>query len=323
MEQTRFAERKEGAMTMLYKRITAWLLAAALAVALLAAPAAAAAPEEENGQTNSSVSISLSVNKNIVYGSACGIAVTTNPSGVPYIAAAVGVSSAAKGSVYLLLPEKVRILLKLIPLPSALAANKTGGGVFNVYDYAKQLIDGKSVEELFKVAEEIAVLLDALDDYLPSLDGMADGIRSAVKAANTFLPSGMETCVWLDEEPTPAGRYLLGAVTLDASSSTATAVKSFKIRQKSEGVQTCWSAELPETLTLTQAEAAAFDFSALVQDGGETQADTMQYLYTGWSGWRYYRSSTPPTKPGKYTQRASANGNYKTGAIRRSFTITE
>jgi hypothetical protein len=49
----------------------------------------------------------------------------------------------------------------------------------------------------------------------------------------------------------------------------------------------------------------------------------MQYLYTGWSGWKYYRSSTPPTKPGRYTQRASADGNYKTSTIRRTFTITK
>jgi hypothetical protein len=304
---------------MLGKRIIAWLLAAALAVTLLAAPAAAS--EAENGLTQSATSISLHVNQTIVYGSACGITVTTNPSGVPYIAAAVGVSGAAKGTVYLLLPEQVRILLKLIPLPSALAADQTGGGVFTVYDYAKQLIDGRSVQELLRVAEEIAVLLDALDAYFPSLDGMADGIRGAVSAADTFLPSDLDTCVWLDEEPTPAGRYLLGAVTLDTSSGRATAVKTFQIRQKSEDVQACWSAELPKTLT--QAEAAAFDFSAQVQDGGETQTDTMQYLYTGWSGWKYYRSSTPPTKPGRYTQRASADGNYKTSTIRRTFTITK
>jgi hypothetical protein len=98
-------------------------------------------------------------------------------------------------------------------------------------------------------------------------------------------------------------------------------VKTFEIKQKSEGVWASWSAELPETLT--QAQAAAFDFTALVQDGGEAQEDAMEYLYTGWSGWRYYRSSTPPTKPGRYTQRAAANGNYKTDTIRRTFTITE
>jgi hypothetical protein len=233
------------------------------------------------------------------------------------------VSGAAKGSVYILLPEKVRILLKLIPLPTALAGDRAEAGVFTVYDYARQLIDGRPVEELLKVAEELAVLLDALDDYLPDLDGMADGIRSAVAAANTFLPADAQTCVWLDEEPTQAGRYLLGAVTLDANYSTATAVQTFTIRQKSEGVQAQWRADLPETQTLTQAEAAAFDFGALVQDGGEAQEDTMQYRYTGWSGWWYYCSSTPPTKPGKYTQRAAANGNYKTDAIRRTFTITE
>jgi hypothetical protein len=323
------------------KRITAWLLAAALAATLLAAPASAAAPDatdtlreavptaaasaEENGliKSKASASISLDVGKSIVYGDACGIAVTTNPGGVQYIAAAVGVSGAAKGAVYILLPEKVRILLKLIPLPGVLAGEATVEGVFNVYDYAKQLIDGQPVEELLKVAEEIAVLLDAADDYLPELDGMADGIRSAVNAANAILPTDAQTCVRLDEEPTPAGRYLLGAVTLDAHYTTATAMKTFTIRQQSEGVQARWNTELPETLTLTQAEAAAFDFSALVQDGGEAQADTMQYLYTGWSGWKYYRSSTPPTKPGKYTQRAAANGNYKTDTIRRSFTITE
>jgi hypothetical protein len=336
----RNAKEEATTMTMLCKRITAGLLAAVLAATLLAAPATAAAPdsaagqseaaptasvaqEEENGLIKFPASIALETGKNIVYGSTCGITVTTGPDSVQYIGAAVGVSGAAKGSVYILLPEKVRILLKLIPLPGAMASDQADVDAFNVYDYAKQLIDGHSLEELLKVAEEIAVLLDALDYYLPDLDGVAKGIKSVIDTANALLPDGMETFVWLDEEPAPAGRYLLGAMTLDSNYLTATAVKTFEIKQKSEGVWARWSAELPETLTLTQAQAAAFDFTALVQDGSEVQEDTMEYLYTGWSGWQYYRSSTPPTKPGRYTQRAAANGNYKTDTIRRTFTITE
>jgi hypothetical protein len=321
---------KEENRTMAHKRITAWLLAAALAVAMLAAPAAALAPgaealptaqQEENALFTPSASISLTTYGSVPYGSACGITITTSPASVQYIGAAVGISGAAQGTVYILLPEKVRILLKLIPLPSAMASNENAEGVFSVYDYAKQLIDGQSVSELLKVAEEIAVLLDALDYYLPDLNGVADGIKNVIELVNTWMPGSVETCVWLDEEPAQAGRYLVGAMTLDPNYSTATAVSSLEIQQKSEGVQARWSAELPATLT--QAQAAQFDFSAVVQDGSTTQADTMTYLYTGWSGWWFYYSATPPTAPGSYTQRASANGNYKTGEIRRSFTITE
>lgn len=319
---------------MRYKKLAAFLLAVVLALGTAAPLAFAAAPQmaaaqsaaslaEENEIVKLPVSVVMQVNKGAVYGEPCGLTVTTNPANVQYVGVVVGMSGQAKGYVDVILPEKVRILLKLIPLPRAMASEELSQEAkdeFSVYQYVKQLIDGREVEELLKVAEEVAVLLEALEYYVPDLKGVGSGIQNVVNLADTYIPDGLATRVYLDEEPKDAGRYMMGALTVDSRYVNTSIVKSFAIRQKTEGVWAGWSVEVPASMTA--AEAAQFDFGVKVYDGGAEVADSVSCTYTGWSGWRYYRSSEPPTQPGSYTQRAAANGNYKTGEIRRSFKIT-
>lgn len=319
---------------MRYKKLAALLLAVMLAFCTAVGPAYAAAPPlpaaenaaalaEENEIVKLPVSVVMRVNKGAVYGESCGLTVTTDPENVQYVGVAVGMSGPAKGCVSVLLPEKVRILLKLIPLPRAMASDsltQDEKDSFNVYEYIKQLIDGREVEELLKVAEEIAVLLEALEYYVPDLKGLGGGIKNVVDLANTYIPDDLTTRVYLDEEPREAGRYVMGALTVDSRYVNTSILKTFTIRPKTDGVWAGWSAEAPAAMTA--AEAAQFDFSARVYDNGTEVADTVEYTYTGWSGWRYYKSSEPPTQPGRYTQSAAADGNYKTAEIRRSFQIT-
>lgn len=318
---------------MLYKKLAAFLLAAVLAFTTMAAPAFAAAPqvdgpaagatslEEENEIVKLPVSVVIQVDKGAVYGAPCGLTVTTNPANVQYVGVIVGMNGQAKGYVDVILPEKVRILLKLIPLPRAMASvDLPENATFSVYEYVKQLIDGREVEDLLKVAEEVAVLLEALEYYVPDLKGVGSGIKNVVNMANTYIPDGLETRVYLDEEPKDAGRYMTGALTVDSRYVNTSIIKSFTIGQKTEGVWAGWSTEAPASMTAE--EAAQFDFGVKVYDGGAEVTDAVRCTYTGWSGWRYYRSSEPPTAPGSYTQSAAADGNYKTAEIRRTFKIT-
>lgn len=316
------------------KRIAAFLLAAVMAVGVMTSPALAAGPEaaapvesatsisEENEIIKLPVSVTMRVDKGATYGSPCGLTVTTNPANVQYVGAVIGISGQAKGYVSVILPEKVRILLKMIPLPKAMASDSLREGeVFTVYEYVKQLVDGREVEDLLKVAEEIAVLLGALEYYVPDVKGVGDGIKQVVDLANTYIPEGLLTQVYLDREPTDAGRYVMGALTVESRYVNTSAIKTFTIRQKSDGVSAFWAEQTPASMTAE--EAAQFDFSAKVSDNGTETTDTMTYLYTGWTtGWRYYRSAEPPTQPGSYTQKAAANGNYKSAQIKRSFKIT-
>lgn len=321
------------------KRIAAFLLAAVLAFGAGAGPVWAAAPQPdgraatlsvrdpedaaagaaENGAVKLPVSVKVQADKGRVYGEPLRLTVATDPADAQYVAVAVGVSGRAKGYVGVQLPERARILLKLIPLPRSMSRGEAADS-FTAYQYLKQIIDGREVEELLRAAEEAAVLLEALGYYLPDLAEVGGSLRSAAELAGSYLPDGLATRVYLDETPQDAGRYMVGALTVDSRYERATAVESFSIRQKTEGVWAGWSAEAPASMTA--AEAAQFDFGVRVYDGGTAVEDTVECLYTGWSGWRYYRSSEPPTQPGRYTQKAAADGNYKTGSIRRSFAIT-
>lgn len=319
---------------MRYKKLAALLLAVMLAFCVAAGPAYAAAPQlpaaesaaalaEENEIVKLPVSVVMRVDRGAVYGEPCGLTVTTSPANVQYVGVVVGMSGPAKGCVGVLLPEKVRILLKLIPLPRAMASDsltQDEKDSFNVYEYIKQLIDGREVEELLKVAEEVAVLLEALEYYVPDLKDLGGGIKNVVNLANIYIPDGLATRVYLDEEPREAGRYMMGALTVDPRYVNTSIIKTFSIQQKTDGVWAGWSTEAPAAMTAE--EAAQFDFGVKVYDNGAEVADTVRCTYTGWSGWRYYKSSEPPTQPGRYTQSAAADGNYKTAEIRRSFRIT-
>jgi hypothetical protein len=325
---------------MRYKKIAAFLLAAALTCNVVGTTVFASAPSEnvaeseaasvlesiletvndEENASKQSVSVSMSAVTGATYGEPCSVTVTTDPADVQYVGVIAGTSGKASGNVYVVLPEKVRILLKMIPLPSSMSSSGSESGVFSVYAYAKQLIDGTSVKELLKVAEEISVLLEAMEYYVPDLQGVGSALKSGINLADKYLPNDLETHVYLDEDPTEAGRYLMGAVTVDSKYVNTSAIKTFTIKQKTDGVRAEWNEEIPSTMTTEQ--AAQTDFTAKVYDNDTEVEDSVTYLYTGWSGWWFYRSTEAPTKAGRYTQKAYANGNYKSETIRRSFRIT-
>ena len=62
---------------------------------------------------------------------------------------------------------KIRILLKLIPLPKKMSATPDQTEEFNVYSYLKQLIDGNDVSVLLRVGDEAVSVLNIINFYLP------------------------------------------------------------------------------------------------------------------------------------------------------------
>ena len=58
--------------------------------------------------------------------------------------------------------DRIRTLLKMIPLPKKMSANPEQAGEFNIYAYIKQLIDGNDVSVLLRVADEVVSVMDCL-----------------------------------------------------------------------------------------------------------------------------------------------------------------
>ena len=108
------------------KRLIALALAAVFMLSAAATPmfAAAALPQENAAleQQNDMVSIRLKATGDLVYGSNYKLEVQTNPADTQYIGVVVGVGGEANGYVTLVLSEKIRTLLKLIPLPKKMSA---------------------------------------------------------------------------------------------------------------------------------------------------------------------------------------------------------
>ena len=157
---------------MLKKRIAALALAAVMACTS-AAPALAAGTSAPAAQPlaeeNALVAIRIEATDNAVYGQPFEVSIRATPEDTQYIAVVLGVSGQAKGFVTLLLPEKVRILLELIPLPASMSADPANTRDFNLYRYLKQLIDGNDVSVLIRVAEELTSLMEILQYYVPAL----------------------------------------------------------------------------------------------------------------------------------------------------------
>ena len=236
----------------------------------------------------------------------------------------LGISGQAKGFVTLLLPEKVRILLELIPLPASMSADPANTRDFNLYRYLKQLIDGNDVSVLIRVAEELTSLMEILQYYVPALQDIVTGMRSALDLIRRYLPEDLVTHIYVDEQPEDAGNYVAGAVTLSREDVNTGGFAFFKIAPRSTGVRQYWSQEAPASMT---AEAAKnFDFSAKVEVDGSVLADpVVTYTYKrvdSLFGGLFESSTTEvPTEPGRYTQTAVVGGNYKAANISRTFTI--
>ncbi len=106
------------------KRMLSLLLTAALMLSMMTPAFAAAAQTElppasqtQMEETNEAVSIRLQATGKLVYGSPFELSVVTRPADVQYIGVVLGVKGEAKGYVTLVLSDKLRTLLKMIPLP--------------------------------------------------------------------------------------------------------------------------------------------------------------------------------------------------------------
>lgn len=314
---------------MLKKRIAALALAAVMACTSAApalaagtsAPAAQPLAEEENAL----VAIRIEATDNAVYGQPFEVSIRATPEDTQYIAVVLGISGQAKGFVTLLLPEKVRILLELIPLPASMSADPANTRDFNLYRYLKQLIDGNDVSVLIRVAEELTSLMEILQYYVPALQDIVTGMRSALTLIRRYLPEDLVTHIYVDEQPVDAGNYVAGAVTLSRDDVNTGGFAFFKIAPKSAGVRQYWSQQTPASMTVEAARN--FDFSAVVEvDGAVLQDPVVTYTYKkkgGLLGLGGATSTEPPTEPGEYTQTAVVGGNYSAQNISRTFVIAE
>ena len=194
---------------MLKKRIAALALAAVMACTS-AAPALAAGTSAPAAQPlaeeNALVAIRIEATDNAVYGQPFEVSIRATPEDTQYIAVVLGVSGQAKGFVTLLLPEKVRILLELIPLPASMSADPANTRDFNLYRYLKQLIDGNDVSVLIRVAEELTSLMEILQYYVPALQDIVTGMRSALTLIRRYLPEDLVTHIYVDGHPQPGRR---------------------------------------------------------------------------------------------------------------------
>ena len=314
---------------MLRKRIAALALAAVMAC-MSAAPAFAASAPAPAAPTalaeeNAIVSIRIEPTDNAVYGEPFEVRIRATPEDTQYIAVVLGISGESKGFVTLLLPEKVRILLELIPLPATMSADPANTRDFNLYRYIKQLIDGNDVSVLIRVAEELTALMEILQYYLPALQDIVSGMNNALTLIRRYLPEDLVTHIYVDEQPVDAGNYVAGAVTLSRDDVNTGGFAFFKIAPKSAGVRQYWSQQTPASMTVEAARN--FDFSAVVEvDGAVLQDPVVTYTYKkkgGLLGLGGATSTEPPTEPGEYTQTAVVGGNYSAQNISRTFVIAE
>ena len=246
------------------------------------------------------------------------LSVVTRPADVQYIGVVLGVKGEAKGYVTLVLSDKLRTLLKMIPLPRKMSKTPDQVEEFNVYAYVKQLIDGNDVSVLLSVADEVVKVMDALKFYIPTLKDMSLGLKLSLEMIRRYLPEGVFSRIYLDEQPVDSGRYIAGAVALQSGDLNTAGVAMFRIKPKTEGVRLYWAEELP---AVTLAEAEAHNTGALLESDGVVANDAkVTYTYKK-KGLFSSKSTEFPTEPGTYTQTAQATGNYSCEKITRTIVI--
>ena len=226
------------------KRMLSLLLTAALMLSMMTPAFAAAAQTElplasqtQMEETNEAVSIRLQATGKLVYGSPFELSVVTRPADVQYIGVVLGVKGEAKGYVTLVLSDKLRTLLKMIPLPRKMSKTPDQVEEFNVYAYVKQLIDGNDVSVLLSVADEVVKVMDTLKFYIPTLKDMSLGLKLSLEMIRRYLPEGVFSRIYLDEQPVDSGRYIAGAVALQSGDLNTAGVAMFRIKPKTEGVR--------------------------------------------------------------------------------------
>lgn len=304
------------------KQWIAFALAVVLMLSVAATPALAADAAQE--QTNEVVTIQLEAKGELLYGAPLELIVKTNPEDTQYIGVVLGTSGEAKGYVTLLFSEKIRTLLKLIPLPKVMSATPDQEAEFNVYDYLKQLIDGNDVSVLLRVADEVASVMDVLKFYVPTLNDISLGLKVALELIRRYLPADIMTHIYVDEQPVDAGSYIAGAVALESGDINTAGVAMFSIKPRSEGVRLYWAEELPAIMS--QEQAAAANTAAVAEIDGQVFADakiTYTYKKNGFLSDVFGEKRTElPTEPGEYTETATLVGNYTCTPITRTIYIT-
>ena len=308
------------------KRLIALALAAVFMLSAAATPvfAAAALPQENAAleQQNDMVSIRLKATGDLVYGSNYKLEVQTNPADTQYIGVVVGVGGEANGYVTLVLSDKIRTLLKMIPLPKKMSKTPDQAEEFNVYSYLKQLIDGNDVSVLLRVADEAVSVMDVLHFYVPTIDQVSNGLRLALNLIRKYLPEGAFSRIYLDEQPVDAGNYVAGALALESSDMNTAGFAMFKIKPQTSNVRLYWAGDLPGSLTAEELRNA--DRNAVLEADGQARSGegvNISYTYKK-KGFLWDKTCDGlPTKPGTYTQVAKVSGNYSCSEISRTFTI--
>ena len=310
------------------KRLIALALAAVFMLSAAATPvfAAAALPQENAAleQQNDMVSIRLKATGDLVYGSNYKLEVQTNPADTQYIGVVVGVGGEANGYVTLVLSDKIRTLLKMIPLPKKMSKTPDQAEEFNVYSYLKQLIDGNDVGVLLRVADEVVSVMDTVSffvpaGYLTTVKNVSNGMKLALSLIRKYLPEGALSRIYLDEQPKDSGKYFAGAIALESSDINAAGFAMFKIKPKTNGVRMYWAQQAEKPMTAV--ELQSFNEAAVLEvDGQVVPTDKIRYSYKK-SGWGCDATSELPTEPGTYVQTAEIGGNYSCSKISRNITV--
>ena len=309
------------------KRMISLLLAVVLTLSVAVTPAFAAsvASELASGksanveETNDVVSIRLTTSGDLVYGSPFTLSVQTHPADTQYIGVIIGIKGEAKGYVTLVLSDKIRTLLKMIPLPRKMSATPDQEEEFNLYAYLKQLIDGNDVSVLLRVADEVVSVMDVLQFYMPTIKDFSTGLKLALELIRKYLPEGAFSRIYVDEQPTDSGRYIAGAVALESGDMKTAGMAMFRIKPKSEGVRAYWAQELPASMTAE--EVQNYNLAAVVESDGQVVPEgkvTYTYKKPGLFSRTY---DTLPAEPGEYVQTAAVGGNYSCDKISRTIVI--
>ncbi len=306
------------------KRLIAFILAVVFTLSAAATPALAAAAEQPVSalvleEENDIISIRIQATGELVYGSPYQLEVKTKPENAQYIGVVMGIDGEAKGYVSLMLSDKIRILLKMIPLPKKMSKTPDQTEEFNVYSYLKQLIDGNDVSVLLRVADEAVSVMDVLHFYVPTIDKVSGGLKLALQLIRRFLPDGVFSRIYLDEQPFDSGKYIAGAVALETGDINTAGVAMFRIKPKTTGVRMYWAQEVPDSITL--AESKNIRFAAVLESDGAV-ADNAKITYTYKKKELFGATyNDVPTQPGTYTQTAKVSGNYSCSKISRTIVI--
>ena len=317
---------------MKLKRGIALLLAAVFLFGTLAVPASAAAAQPGpaaqaqtvDAEENDIISVRIKASGELTYGADHKLEIQTTPADAQYIGVVMGTSGQATGYVTLVLSEKIRTLLKLIPLPKKMSATPDQTEEFNVYSYLKQLIDGNDVSVLLRVGDEAVSVLNIINFYLPSayvktIQNVSNGLKLALDLIRKYLPEGAFSRIYLDEQPVDAGNYVAGALALESSDMNTAGFAMFKIKPKTNGVRMYWAQQAEKPMTAE--ELQSFNEAAVLEvDGQVVPTDKIRYSYKK-SGWGCDATSELPTEPGTYVQTAEIGGNYSCSKISRNITV--